>query len=422
MAQLKDDCFAFGGELLQVDAALNHIKSKLSVVCGAEDISIQDSYNRVLAEDVISTRDVPPHNNSAVDGYLVYFSDLNPEKSTKLPITGRVAAGHVLRKKVKKGEAVKIFTGARIPDGSEGQPDTIFMEEDCEVKGNLVTVPPGLKKGSNKRQKGEDIEKGKVILRKGRQLRPQEVGLIASMGKSKVRVFERLKVGVFSTGDEVRNPSSSVPDGCIFDSNRFAIIGLLKKLGCRVSDIGILPDKQEIIAEALVDAARSNNLIITSGGVSAGEEDHVREAVNLNGSIHFWRFAIKPGRPIALGQVGQTAFIGLPGNPVAAMITFMIFARPVVKLLSGILDIRAHKFPVKANFNYSKKIGRLEWVRSNLKVNNEGTVVAERFANSGSGILTSMTDSDGLVEIGENIKLVNKGDFVNFIPFSEIMQ
>jgi len=428
MAQLKDDCFAFGGDLMPLADALGELRERTSPVTGTETIPLREANGRILAEDIIAGLDVPPHDNSAVDGYAVFFDDLNPEGDTRLPVTGRVAAGHPLGREAKRGEALRIFTGAPMPMGADGAqssgPDTIFMEEDCtpekDKDGDHVVLPAGLKRGSNRRNAGEDVIKGSVILKAGSRLRPQEIGLAASVGLSEMPVRDRLKVAVFSTGDEVRDPGHDAEPGSIFDANRYSLIALLEGMGADVTDLGILEDDADAISAALKAAASGQDMLVTSGGVSAGEEDHVKAAVERLGQIHFWRLAIKPGRPIALGQVGNVPFLGLPGNPVAAMVSFMIIGRPLVLLLAGAEDIDCPRFPVEAGFDYRKKRGRREWARVTLETNGSGTPIAMKHHSSGAGILTSMVDADGLVELPEEIETLSKGMVVDFLPFSEV--
>jgi molybdopterin molybdotransferase len=232
---------------------------------------------------------------------------------------------------------------------------------------------------------------------------------------------KRLRAAVFSTGDEVRDPAGDAPPGCIFDANRFVLMALLENLGARVTDLGILPDRLAAVGDALKRAAPDHDLLITSGGVSAGEEDHVRAAVAGLGRIHFWRLAIRPGRPIALGQVGSTAFMGVPGNPVAAMVTFLVIGRPLVLLLSGATDVAAARFPVVAGFDYKKKKGRREWARVRIEANGDGRPVARKYRSSGAGILASMVEADGLLELGEDMDGLKKGAVVDFLPFSGVM-
>ncbi len=420
MAQLKDDCFAFDGGLMPVDDALAILAGRIACVVGMEDVPLRQALGRILAEDVAAPRNVPPHDNSAVDGYAVYHADLNADGETHLPVAGRIAAGHPLGGPAERGKAYQIFTGAPMPAGADGGPDTVFMAEDAEVEGDVVVLPQGLKKGSNRRFAGEDVKQGDIILRAGQILRAQEVGLAASVGRGSLTVRQKLRAAVFSTGDEVRDPAEDAPDGCIFDANRYTVMSLLDGLGCAVTDLGILPDDPDAISAALAGAAGDHDLLITSGGVSAGEEDHVKAAVERRGSIHFWRLAIKPGRPVALGQVGDTAFVGLPGNPVAAMVTFMLMARPLILMLSGAAETDVPRFPVKAGFAYRKKTGRREWARAKLVRNGGGMPVAEKRHSSGAGILTSMVDADGLVELPEDLTELKEGATVDFLPFREV--
>lgn len=420
MTQLKDDCFAFGGELLSLGDALAELKARLEPAVETESVAITEAAGRFLAEDIAAPRDVPPHDNSAVDGYAVYFDDLDPEAEARLPVTGRIAAGHPLLRDAVRGEALRIFTGAPMPGGAEGGPDTVFMEEACTVDGDSILLPPGLKRGANRRLRGEDIEEGATILARGVRLRPQEVGVAASVGRAELTVHRRLKAAIFSTGDEVRDPSGEAPEGCIFDSNRFSVMSLLAGLGCEITDLGILPDDEATIARTLGEAAGSHDLLVTSGGVSAGEEDHVKAAVESQGTLHFWRFAIKPGRPVALGQVGATPFIGLPGNPVAAMVTFMVIARPMILKLSGASNVDAPRYSVESGFDHKKKSGRLEWVRAGLAIQPDGRPVVHKNKAGGSGILTSMVEADGLVEFDEQSSGCAVGDTVRFLPFNEV--
>lgn len=428
MAQLKDDCFAFGGDLTPLADALAQLRDRISAAVETESVPLRDALGRILAEEVVATVNVPPHDNSAVDGYAVYFADLDPSAETRLPVAGRIAAGHPLDRAAVHGEALRIFTGAPMPNGKDGTqssgPDTVFMEEDCTEADGEVILPPGLKKGANRRFAAEDVAEGSIIIEAGKRLRAQEIGLAASIGCNQLTVFKRLKTAVFSTGDEVRDPDKGkggkAPDGCIYDANRYAVMALLEGLGTEVTDLGILKDDTGAITKALEAAAADHDLLVTSGGVSAGEEDHVRDAVAALGQIHFWRLAIKPGRPIALGQVGDTAFLGLPGNPVAAMVTFMVVGRPLVLLLSGAADVSGRHFTVEAGFEYKKKKGRREWARVKLETNGSGTPVAMKHHSSGAGILTSMVDADGLVELPEDTDTLKKGAMVDFLPFSEV--
>jgi molybdopterin molybdotransferase len=416
MVQLKDDCFAHAGELTLLETALDELEKTVHPVVGTETVALTDAVSRVLAEDVISDRNVPPHDNSAVDGYAAFYDDLSADGDTRLPLGGRVAAGHPLGHATKKGEAYRIFTGAPMPDG----PDTVFMQEDVQLEGDEVILPAGIKQGANRRFMGEDVKTGAVILARGKHLRPQEIGLAASIGRSQLSVYKRLKVAVFSTGDEVRDPADDAPEGCIYDANRFTVMGLLGRLGCAVTDLGILKDDVSTIKDALGEAAKDHDLILTSGGVSVGDEDHIRPAVEALGSLHFWRLAIKPGRPIAFGQVAHTAFVGLPGNPVAAMVTFMRIARTMVLRLAGETDVRTPLYRVCAAFDFKSNAGRREWLRARLEMGDDGIYSAHLFPAGGSGVLTSMVASHGLVEVAEDQTQIKQGDLIEFLPFEHL--
>ncbi len=415
MAQLSDDCFAFGGELMRTAEALAMLSDRLDVVVDAEKVALRDALGRILAEDVISERPVPPHDNAAVDGYAVRFEDLDANTDTSLTVGGRVAAGETLGREVSAGEAIRIFTGAPMPDGA----DTVLMQEDCETDGDTVVIPPGIKRGANRRFAGEDIEAGATILEAGARLRPQDIGLAASIGLTALPVHRRLRVALFSTGDEVRDTGEALPPGCIYDANRYSVAAALERLGCAVADLGILPDDRAVIEKTLGEAADGHDLIMTSGGVSTGEEDHVRQAVEALGSIHFWRLAIRPGRPLALGQIRKVPFIGLPGNPVAVLVTFMRFARPAILRLAGARVTEPLVYRVPTDFDIKKKEGRREWLRVSLERGPDGAPVLRKFPRDGAGILTSMVQTDGLVELPEELTRLEAGTMVDFLPFSE---
>ena len=420
MAQLSDDCFAFGGELMRTDEALALLTERLSVVVDREDCALRDAAGRILAEDITSTRAVPPHDNAAVDGYAVRFEDLSADGETRLVLTGRIAAGDISDRPIGAGEAIRIFTGAAMPaDG-----DTVLMQEDCredrQGDNTHVVIPPGIKQGANRRFAGEDIAAGGVILKAGTKLRPQEIGLTASIGLKTLSVYKPVRVALFSTGDEVRDAGEDLPPGCIYDANRYSVAAALERLGCIVDDLGILPDSYDVIRDTLSAAADDHNLIMTSGGVSTGEEDHVRAAIDALGKMHFWRLAIRPGRPLALGQIGNIPFIGLPGNPVAVLVTFMRFARPAILRLGGSRVTEPAMYRVRAGFPLKKKLGRREWLRVRLDRDADGAPVARKFPRDGAGILTSMVESDGLVELPEELTSFEAGTMVDFLPFSEI--
>lgn len=417
MAQLSNDCFAFGGELMRADEALSILAARAIPVVGSEKVPLRLAAGRVLGEDIVAARSVPPHDNAAVDGYAVHFDDLVPGSETRLPIRGRAAAGHPLDVMQPRGTVSRVFTGARMPEG----PDTVFMQEDVRLEGGVAILPPGQKRGANRRRAGEDIASGKTVLAAGHRLRAQDVGLLASLGMTEIPVRAQLRVAVFSTGDELREPGAQAPDGTVYDANRFALMALLEKTGSIVTDLGILPDRRDAVVAALAAAAGSHDAIVTSGGMSTGDEDHVRAAVQANGEIHFWRLAVRPGRPVAFGTVAGKAFVGLPGNPVAMMVTYLRFARPVLLRLSGAADVAPLAFRVRAGFDIRKKEGRREWLRARLAPGSDGTPLAQRFARDGAGILTSLVESDGLIELAEDVTDLPAGAMVDFLPYSELM-
>ncbi len=403
MVQLTSDCFAFGGKLTRIDEAL-----------------LNRALNRFLAEDVVALENVPADNNSAVDGYSIFFDDLNETGSTALPVIGKAAAGRPLNCIQKRGEAVRIFTGAVMPHGANSEdPDTVLMQEDIQLENEKVIIPPGIKRGSNRRLLGEDIVAGARVLEAGTRLRPQDIGLAAATGKALLSVRKPLRVAVFSTGDEVTDPGEELARGKIYDSNRFTLMNLLTTLGCEVEDIGIIPDKPALIEKAVASSIQQKDLIITSGGVSTGEEDHVKNFIEKTGELLFWRLAIKPGRPVALGRLKGTFFIGLPGNPVAAMVTFLQIARPIILHLSGARDIYPRPFIGRADFDYTKKPERKEFVRVKVREDKKEGLVFSKYEKEGAGILSSLVFADGLVELPEEATRIRKGDTVKYFPFSE---
>ena len=424
MAQLSDDCFAFGDTLTPLDDALRALHERTAPIAETAEIALAAAIGRTLAEDIAAPFDVPPHDNSAVDGYAIYFDDLDPIAETRLPVTGRAAAGHPLERPARRGEAIRIFTGAAIPPG-DAPPDTVMMQEDCREDGGDVVIMPGIKRGANRRAAGEDIRTGETVLQTGQLLRPQDIGVAASLGRTRLRVYQPLRVAVFSSGDELREPGGTLDPGAIFDSNRFALAAALSQLGCTVTDLGIITDDFEVIREALRAAAADHDLLITSGGMSTGDEDHIKAAVEALGSLHFWRLAIKPGRPVALGQIetknGPVPFAGLPGNPVAALVTFMVVARPLILRLSGARSAVPISYRVRAGFDHRKKISRREFVRARIVADTDGWPVAEKHGRSGAGVLSSLVGADGLVALPEDMTFLEAGSMVEFLPFTEVM-
>lgn len=412
MAQLSDDCFAFGGELLTVDAALRIIATGVSCVDGVERVGLHAADGRILAEDLVAPIDLPPFDNAAVDGYAVRLSDL--EGVTELPVDGRLAAGAPATRALLPMTTRRIFTGAAMPSGA----DTIFMQEDVRRDDDgHVHFPSGLRRGANTRPRGEDIARGVPALWRGQRLRPQDLSLAAALGLRDVVVRRPIRVGLFSTGNELVEPGQPAGPAQRYDSNRVLLAALAARTGAAVSDLGILPDRRDAIAAALAEAAEGCDLILTSGGVSAGDEDHVKAAVEAAGRIVFWRMAIKPGRPVAMGSVGDVPFVGLPGNPAAAFITFVHVARPLIAALAGASVEAPAMFRARAAFSYRKKAGRREYVRVRIEAGPDGEPVAHKHGVEGAGILTSLTRTHGLAELGEAVTAVAPGDAVNYLPY-----
>jgi molybdopterin molybdotransferase len=401
---------------MRTEEALALIRERVDCRAGTENVPLAVAPGRVLAEDVTAPNDVPPHDNSAVDGYAVFHDDLAATSDTRLPLGGRAAAGHPLEGPARRGTAVRIFTGAPMPAG----PDSVVMQEDCRLEGDAVIIPPGVKRSANRRRRGEDVTAGSVVLQAGRRLRPQDLGQAASVGRAALTVRRPLRAALFSTGDEIAEPGAPLAAGQIYDANRYTITALLTGLGLEVDDLGILADELEPIRASLEAAAGDHDLIVTSGGVSVGDEDHVKPAVESQGSLHLWRLAIKPGRPIALGQVHGVPFVGLPGNPVAVLVTFVTLVRPMILRLMGANDAEPRRYQVPAGFAYAKKAGRREWLRGRLQKVADGTWQAVKYPRDGSGILSSLVESDGLIELAEEVREVEPGTPVDFLPFTEV--
>lgn len=420
MAQLTDDCFAFGGPLLTVDDVERLIAARVNSLTGTETVQMSAALGRVLAHDLISRIALPSFDNSAVDGYAVAYRGLNTVNETRLSVHERILAGHAGTRAVGPGEAARIFTGAPMPGGA----DTVFMQEDVRIDGDHVIVPAGLKRGANRRLKGEDVKAGQAVLPQGCRLAPQHVAMASAVGETHAVVRRRVRVALFSTGDEIIAPGSPLRGAAVHDANRPLLASMAAKLGAEITDLGILADEVDSLSDALKRAAASHDLVVTSGGVSTGEADYVRTAVERVGKLVFWRTAIKPGRPVAMGvlpgaDAGESAaFVGLPGNPVAAFVTFARIVRPLILRLGGALPEPMLAFPVCAAFGYRKKTGRREYVRVALIRAADGTIEAHKFAQDGAGVISSMTETDGLVELPEDITGVEPGDMVGFLSYA----
>jgi molybdopterin molybdotransferase len=422
MAQLSDDCFAFSGPLLPVAEVERIIRERITPVEEIETVALRAAGGRVVAEDVVAPIDLPPFDNSAVDGYAVRHADLDAQAETRLAITDRVTAGRAAAHALGIGEAARIFTGAPMPAGAE----TVFMQEDVRLDGAVVIVPPGLDAGANRRLRGEDVRAGSIVLPACRRLAPQDIALAAAVGLTELEVRRRVRVAVFSTGDEIVEPGSRRPGPGLFDANRYLLAGLVERLGGAPTDLGILPDDAELLAHAIARAAADHDLVVTSGGVSTGEADHVRHAVEKVGRLVFWRVAIKPGRPVAMGVLpgsspgASAAFVGLPGNPAAVYITFARVVRPLLLRLAGADAAPLWALPVRAAFAYKKKSGRREYVRVKLVPSADGAIEAVKHAQDGAGVITSLTETDGLIELAEDVTVIQPGSMVGFLSYATL--
>ena len=418
MNKLADDCFNQVEDLMSMSQALEILQQRIVIVTGdrLDRLPLARAAGRILAENLVSVIDVPPHDNSAVDGYALRHEDLSQHTKTTLPIQGRSAAGHPYDGELAPGQCIRIFTGAVMPSGA----DSVVMQEDVVACNGAITIPSRLKLGANRRLQGEDNKAGDIALKRGQRLRPQDLGLAASVGHGELTVYRPLRVGVFSTGDELTEPGDALSVGAVYDANRHILMSLIAGLGAEVSDLGILPDEAAAVREGLSKAVKDHDLLLTSGGVSVGNEDHVRDAVEALGHLHFWRLAIKPGRPLALGQVGDTAFVGLPGNPVAATVCFIRFTRPLILGLAGATDWEPVLYRVTADFNYEKKAGRREWLRARLEHEPGHAPIAVLFRPQGSGIINSLVQTHGLVEIAEDVTRITAGQTIDFLPFGEV--
>ena len=385
-------------------------------VSAIEQVPTAEALGRVLAVDQVSSLNVPPLDNSSMDGYAVNTADVTAP-GARLTVAQRIPAGSVGHT-LARGTAARIFTGAPVPHGA----DAIVMQELCTADGNSVTIDHVPRAGEWVRRAGEDIALGSTVLSAGVRLTPQMLGLAASVGCATLPVFRRLKVALFSTGDELVMPGEPLPPGAIYNSNRYVLRGLLEALGCEVEDLGIVPDTLDATRAALRSAAAANDLIVTSGGVSMGEEDHVRPAVQAEGRLDLWLVAMKPGKPVAFGHVNDpaggegAAFIGLPGNPVSSFVTFLLLVRPFVLRSMGVADCLPRSIPLPAGFNWTKPDRRREFLRA--RIGAEGKV--DLFPNQGPGVLTSTVWADGLVDNPAS-QPVAAGDLVRFIPYSELL-
>jgi molybdopterin molybdotransferase len=397
-------------KLLSVEEALARLLEQAVPLADIESVATECALGRALAAPQSSTVNVPPLDNSAMDGYAVRMADMSAA-TPRLRITQRIPAGSI-GQPLEAGTAARIFTGASIPPHC----DAVVMQENCTAAGNEVVINKIPKAGENIRRAGEDIHAGDTILPAGIKLRPQEMGLAASTGLAHLPVYRKLRVAAFFTGDEIVMPGQPLQAGQIYNSNRFVLMGFLESMGCEVIDLGIVPDNLAATVEVLKQAAAQSDLIVTSGGVSVGEEDHIKAAVEQSGKLDLWRIAVKPGKPLAFGSAVGTPFIGLPGNPVSAFVTFCIFVRPFILCRQGVVHLDPPCFPLPAAFDWKPDGKRREFLRARMAFGEDGSLAAQIFPQQGSGVLTSCTWADGLIEVPEATS-IRRGGTVKFIPF-----
>jgi len=406
--------------MLTAAQALEQLLTPAVSVSEVELLAMQEARGRVLADDVVSLVDVPPLDNTSMDGYAIRVADLVAHSGV-LRVGQRIPAGS-MGTELQSGTAARIFTGAPIPPGA----DAVVMQEDCTTdptKPDTVSITTTPVAGQWIRKRGEDLSAGKKALSAGCLLRPQELGVAASAGLTHLPVKRRVRVATFFTGDELSLPGEPLKPGGIYNSNRDTLLACIKALGCDATDLGIVPDQLDATRAALRKASQDHDLIITSGGVSVGEEDHIKPAVTAEGQLNLWQIAIKPGKPLAFGSVRRQAntetsawFIGLPGNPVSSFVTFLLFVRPFILRLQGRLDSAMPSYPMRADFDWPKADRRNEFLR--VKINNQGGL--DLYPNQSSGVLTSAAWGDGLVDCAPG-QAIARGDLVPYIPFSALL-
>ncbi len=415
LSPLPDDCFAHAGDLMRHDEAIEMILARTATLSPAGSIALEQAAGRVLAQPVTAPRPIPAFDNAAMDGYAMAHQSLDGK--TELPVTHIIAAGHPMPRRLNPGEAVRIFTGAEMPEGA----DTVVMQEVTTTREDngltFVTIPEGVKKGANRRRAGEDVAKGAELVSAGTRLRPQDLAAIASTGTRFVECYKPLRVALVSSGDEIIRPGEEFRPGAVYDSNTYLLRALLAPLPVSITDLGIWSDKFETVRDGLREAAKKHDLILTSGGSSLGDEDHMSAAVAELGSLNMWRLAIKPGKPLGLGQIGNAVFLGLPGNPVAAAVTFWLYANPLLARMGGANWSAPRRLYLPAAFAMpGRKTGRREFLRGSL-VERDGKLHVDKYSRDGSGLISSLRESDGLIELPEELESIHEGDLVGFIPY-----
>jgi molybdopterin molybdotransferase len=414
---LASDCFAFPGKRMPMAEALALLQERSRPMVGIEPVPLAEAAGRVLAAPLVAPRDVPAFENAAVDGFAFAWTEPMDREAVALPLAeGRAAAGHPHLAPLPAGSCLRVLTGAAMPEGA----DTVALQESVALEAGRVRLPAGLRRGANRRKAGEDIRCGATAIEAGVRLAPQHVGVAAELGCAELTVHRRLRVALLSSGDELRDPGQPGATGSVYDANRYVLRALLGNMPAEIHDLGILRDDADVVRRTLLDAATMHDVILTTGGASRGDEDHVVRSVGELGRLDLWQIAMKPGRPLAFGRLGDAVFIGLPGNPVATMVCFLRFARPVLLRLAGAAWSEPRAMPVTAGFAMRKAAGRCELLRSRIAADGKGGWIATRVPREGSGVLTTMTEAHGLVELAAEVTEVREGELVPFLTFAEL--
>ena len=402
-------------KLMLAKIAQKKMKESISFKNKSENIPIEYCQNRIIAENIYSKYNIPFQDNSAVDGYAINFCQ--KKKIKTFILVGESKPGKPYNKKLKENEAISIFTGSNIID--KNKINTVLMLEDCKISKNKITIKKNFRVGQNIRKKGEDLIENQIVFRKGRQIRTVDIAQLLSMGQKKIKVFKKVTVGVLSTGSEI-NQTKTRQNQLIFDANKLTLISMLKKIGCNTIDLGIIKDNFQDTKKTILNSIPNCDLLISSGGVSDSDTDMIGKILMSYGKINFWKLAIKPGRPFAFGEIKKTPFIGLPGNPVATIVTFLMLVVDYIKVLSGNREFPDRSRYISSGFSMKKKLNRREWIRGSI-INQGKKQFLEKYKTTGSGIISSISQSEGIIEVEENVDYIKKGMKLKFLTFEDIL-
>lgn len=402
-------------KLMLAKIAQKKMKESISFINKSEKISIEHCQNRIIAENIYSKYNIPFQDNSAVDGYAINFCQ--KKKIKTFILVGESKPGKPYNKKLKENEAISIYTGSYIID--KNKINTVLMLEDCKISKNKITIKKKFRVGQNIRKKGEDLKENQIVFRKGRQIRTVDIAQLLSIGQKKIKVYKQVTVGVLSTGSEI-NQTKKKQNHLIFDANKLTLISMLKKIGCNTVDLGTIKDDFQDTKKKILNNIPNCDLLISSGGVSDSDTDMIGKVLISHGKINFWKLAIKPGRPFAFGEIKKTPFIGLPGNPVATIVTFLMLVVDYIKVLSGNREFPDRSRYISSGFSMKKKLNRREWIRGSI-INKGKKQLLEKYKTTGSGIISSISQSEGIIEVEENVDYIKKGMKLKFLTFEDIL-